>query len=367
MKSCVIWAALAGLAVLNVSGAGENMITVSEQQLDGEKAFVMENALYRATFVPERAMWPLWYYYKPTGHEVFLKKEASAAYKGDDGLVLCLPWVGDTLGRVANKGLLKTAPWETAVQRGNDGASIAGRKQIEYPDPATGKTNRLAFKVSVTGSVKHSQLKMDYEIENIGRETARFMFIGHARLALGGSYDQGDYVYAPGPKCWVGNFKWPALEKQGIKPYQWTAWPIKGAIDFVPRPQAECKGEYLYAFVPSAWAVVGDDKSKEFAFFYSSPITIGKETRSTPYYCILRRDGDYLLELSVTPELDAKNWAEPWATASLNPGEKAGFTVYLAVGQGLGREDAPRIQNAAPQSIQLTDKSGKLRTISLTP
>lgn len=340
---------------------------ISEQQLGGEKAIIMENAFYRATFVPARAMWPLWYYYKPTGHEVFLKKEVAAAYQGDDGLVLCLPWVGDTLRRVANKGLLKTAPWEISMRQRGEEAVAAGRKQIEYPDLTTGKTNRLAFFITTTGQAESSQLQMKYEIENTGNEPAKFMFIGHARIAMGGSYDEGDYVYAPGPKCWVGDFKWPALEKQGIKPYQWTTWPIEGVIDFVPKPKTERKGEFVYAFVPSSWAVVGDNKSKEFTLFYCSPITIGSRIQTAPYYCILHRDGDYLLELSITPELDAKNWDKPWATSSLKPGEKASFTVYMTVGQNLGKDEIKHIQNVTPQSIEIEDKSGESKTILLTP
>lgn len=356
-----------GLISLNVFGDKENEMKISEQQLDGEKAIVMENSIYRATFVPARAMWPLWYFYKPTDHEVFVKKETAAgAYKSDDGMVLCMPWVGDSLKRVATKGLLKTAPWETHIEQQPGKAMAVGRKAIEYSDLTTSKTNCLLFTITASGQAQHSQIKLDYLIENIGRETAKFMLVSHARIAIGGSYDEGDYVYAPGPKCWVGDFKWPALDKQGVKPYQWTAWPIEGAVDFAPKPKSECKGEFVYAFVPSSWAVVGDNKSKEYTLFYCSPVSIGSQTQATPYYCILRRDGDYLLELGLTPELDAKYWERPEATASLKPGEKASFTLHITVGQNLGKDDVLRIKNVTHKSIELEDKSGP-KTISLTP
>lgn len=346
----------------------ENKITIFEQQLDGEKAIIMENAFYRATFVPARAMWPLWYYYKPTGHEVFLKREKTAdAYGANDGLVVCLPWMGDTLRHLPDKGLLKTAPWETSIERKPGQAVAVGRKQIEYPDLTTGRTNRLAFNISVAGQAEHSQLKMEYQIENIGQETAKFIFVGHARVAIGGSYDEGDYVYVPGKKCWVGDFKWPVLEKQGVKPYQWTSWPIEGVVDFAFKPEAERKGKYIYAFVPSSWAVVGNNKSREFAFFCCSPITIGSRIQATPYYCIVHRDADYLLELSLTPELDARNWDKPGAVSSLEPGEKAAFTMYMTIGQNLAKDDILRIRKATQKFIKIRSKSGMSKTLLLAP
>ncbi|MDD5678544.1 MAG: hypothetical protein PHW60_11215 [Kiritimatiellae bacterium] len=330
---------------------------------------IMENAYFQSIMVPGKAMLPATYLNKSTGHDVFLRRaKLEESFLSLDGLYDCLPWVGDSKKRGATKGLLRTATWQIKTENTGDKATARFSTDISYTDFTTGKTNRLAFAKTITGSSKHAQLRMDYEIENTGLENAKFIFVGHARVAAGGTYDRGDYVYVPGTNCWVMDFKWPALEKLGAKPYSWARWPVEGVIDFTPKEGPEKKGEYIYAFVPASWAVVGDEKSKEYAVFHCSSVRLGKTVLPEPYWCILHRDGDYILELSLSRDLDAANWDKAWATVALAPGETAHFTVCMTLGQGLVKADFEKVTEAAAERLVFSGASGQTNSVlRLTP
>jgi len=356
-------AALAtGFCIGCAAMAGENAmkISVREETMSGERAVILENSFFKSVIIPGKAMFPATYFYKPSGHDVFFRRETmEQSFLSLDGFFDCLPWVGDSRKRGASKGLLKTAAWQTDARVDGGVATLAFRTVISYPDFTTGRTTELAFAKTMVASEKHAQLRMDYEIENKGRDKARFIMVGHARVAAGGKYDRGDYIYAPGTNCWVTEFKWPALDKLGVKPYSWTPWPIEGVVDFAPKEGPEKKGDSVYAFVPASWSVIGDEKSREYVLFHYSPVQLGKAIMRQPFACILHRDNDYLLEISLSRDIDAKNWDEPWATASLAPGEKAQFTVYMTPGQGLVKADFEKVTQVTPDRLVIGGASGR--------
>ena len=351
--------------------AGESLpeIVLTEEMTNGEHAVIMENAYYRCVMIPGKAMLPAIYLYKPTNHDVFLRRsDIKESFANLDGFYDCLPWVSDRMKRGASKGLLRTAIWQTRVAVAGDCASAVFATEIAYPDFGTGQTSRLAFVKTLIGSNRHAQLRMDYEVENRGQSKARFILVGHARVAGGGTYDSGDYVYVPGTNCWLGEFKWLALAKKGVIPYSWTSWPMEDIVDFVPRDGSERKGDYVYAFVPASWAVVGDEKSKEYTVFQCSPVRLGKTVIPVPYWCVLHRDGDYLLELCLSRNLDAGNWNEPWATVGLEPGEKATFTIWMTPGQGFTKVDFESVTEATPDRLVISGTPGESPgLIRLTP
>lgn len=350
--------------------AGEDMmkITLKEEAISGERAIIMENSFFKSIIIPDKAMFPATYLYKPTGHHVFLQRATvEESYANLDGLYDCLPWVGDSKKRGETKGLLKTAVWQVETGIEGDKATARFNTDITYADLTTGKTNRLAFVKAITGSGSHAQLRMDYEVENIGVENAKFILVGHTRIAAGGTYDSGDYVYVPGTNCWITEFKWPALDVPGVKPYSWAHWPVEGVIDFAPKVGADKKGEYIHAFVPAPWAVVGDGKSSEYTVFNCSPVRIGKTMLPQPYWCILHRDNDYILELSMSRDIDAKNWDESWATVALAPGEKLLFTLSMTPGHGLLKADFEKVIEASPAQLIISGSTGQTnRVVRLT-
>ena len=353
---CVLMAATCGHGAA-VSGEATADITLKEELVGGERTVVMENACFQSTMIPGKAMLPATYLYKPTGHDVFLRRaRLEQSFESLDGLYDCLPWVGDAKKRGASKGLLRTATWEVATQVVDGAATARFATEIAYPDFTTGKTNRLAFAKTISGSRGRAQLRMDYEVENVGREAAKFILVGHGRVAAGGTYSRGDYVYVRGTNCWLAEFKWPALEKAGAKPYSWAAWPVEGVMDFAPKSGAEAKGEYVYAFVPASWAAVGDEEGREYTIFQCSPIRLGQAVLPMPYWCVLHRDGDYILELSLSRNLDAGNWDESWATVTLEPGAKATFTVHMTPGQGLGKADFEKVTEISPARLVVEGK-----------
>lgn len=336
-------------------------ISVKEESISGERALIVENAYFKSIIIPGKAMFPATYLYKPSGNDVFLRREnIEQSFSALDGLYECLPWVGDSKKRGESKGYLKSAVWKTSTSVDAGIATLKFSTEISYPDFTTGKTTQLAFAKTIMASSKHAQLRMDYEIENKGGDKARFMMVAHARVAAGGKYDTGDYIYAPGAKAWVADFQWPALDKLGAKPYSWTAWPIEGVGDFTLKVGADKKGDYIYAYVPASWTVLGDEKSREYVLFYYSPINLGKTVQPQPYACILHREHDYLLEIGLSHEIDARNWDEPWATVSLDTGEKANFTIYMTPGQGLGKADFERATEVTPDRLVIGGKEIKL-------
>lgn len=371
----------------HLMGAESDKVRILEVTQEDEKIIVLENSYYRAILVPEKAMLPLRFFCKATSHEVLVwRDDLKKSFASQDGIMDCFPWVDG----VPAKGLLRTVPWQkTLKEQGgqppfkvmgdvepwrktlkeqSDQASFIGTATVEYPDPVSGQIALVTVTKTITGYSHSPQLKMDYELVNTGKHPAKFILVAHARLAAGGTYDDGDYVYAPGTNCWVGDFKWPGLEQKGIKPYSWMDWPAADIMNFKELKPAEKKGHYVYVFVPASWAAVGNTLTREFILFQSSPITIGATVQKTPFFCILHRDNDYLLEAGVTRALNVKQWAEPWATATLNPGEKLSWTLSMTAAQGLDQQGVMNItQVLADRLLLKSEGAGSEKIFFLAP
>jgi len=340
---CALMSAACGCSTPEVGDLAPG-ITLREEWIRGERAVIMENSLYQTMMIPGKAMLPVTYFYKPTGHDLFLRRaKIEQSFEYLDGWYDCLPWVGDSQSRVANKGLLRTATWAVKSEVADHQAKVRFSTEISYPDPVTDRPNQLSFVKTIVGSSWDSQLRMDYNVQNIGHDRAKFILVGHGRVVAAGGYGHGNYVYVPGNKCWILKHEWPALNALGVKSCSWTSWPVEGVVDFVPKKGVERKGEYVYAFVPGAWAVVGDEKSQEYTIYQCSPIQLGKTVLPMPFWCVLHRDDDYLLELSLSRALGVDHWDEPWATVALDPGESAQFSVSMTPGQGLTKADFVKV------------------------
>lgn len=327
-------------------------ITIREGMEGDRKVYHMENKFYHAVFLPDQAMFPLSYYYKPGKTDVLVRKpDIEASVESGDGVQLCMPWVGDSLRRVPSKGLLREAEWETAVSSEPGKARLTATTSIEYEDPVTGVPARLDFSVTVTGRADSSRLQSDFSVFNTGANPANLMFVAHARLAPDGDYRDGDYIFTPATKCWVSDFKWPALSDGGVTPQSWTEWPVPGMDEFRTKKPEDQHGNFAYAFIPTSWVLVGNDVSGHFVLFQASPIRVGEQVMQYPYYCILMRDRSYLVEVGVSRELNAKYWEEPGAVVTLLPGTKLLYTLHMAAGRNMARADAQRIVAVKPDHI----------------
>jgi len=345
---------------------GAARIKLTETEEAGAKLYHMENAYYQAVFAPAQAMFPLYYEYKPSGKNILVRKpDVAASFRSRDGIQLCLPCVGGIPDRLASKGYLNTAVWETSAAVKDGLATLVARTAIAYNDPLSGAPARLGFSATVTGTAGSSRLQTDFLIENTGEHPARLMFVAHARLAPEGAYREGDYIWAPAERCWISDFQWPALTAAGVTPHSWTAWPIPGMDTFAPKAPGEKRGDFAYAFIPANWLVVGNDRTENFVVFQASEIKIGPRFQPSPYYCVLRRDGDYLLEVGVSRELDARYWDDPEAVVALAPGEKLSYSLHLAAGQGLARAKAQRIIAVRPDRIVCQPEKGAAAVIYL--
>ncbi len=341
-------------------------IKLTESEEAGVKLYRMENGYYDAVFAPAQAMFPLYFKYKPTGKDILVRKpDPAASFRSRDGIQLCLPCVGGIPDRLASKGYLNTAAWTTTAAVKDRRATLVSRAGIDYNDPVSGAPARLEVSVTVIGAERSSRLQTDYEIKNTGEHPARLMFIAHARLAPEGSYQAGDYIWAPAERCWISDFKWPALSDSGIVPHSWTAWPVPGMDTFAPKAPEEKRGDFAYAFIPANWLLVGNDRTENFVVFQSSGIKIGKRFQPSPYFCVLRRDGDYLVEIGVTRELDARYWENPGATVTLASGETLAYSLHMAAGQGLSRDLAQRILAVRPDRIVCQPEKGAAKFIYL--
>jgi hypothetical protein len=346
------------------SGAAGIKLTESEE--DGVKLYRMENGYYDAIFVPAQAMFPLYFKNKQTGKDILVRKaDLASSFRSRDGIQLCLPCVGGIPDRLASKGYLNTTTWETTTSVKKDQATLTSLATIDYNDPVSGTPTRLAITVTVIGTARSSRLQTDFTIKNIGAQPARFMFVAHARLAPEGAYKEGDYIWAPAERCWISDFQWPALANAGVPPHSWTAWPVPGMDTFAPKAPEEKRGDFAYAFIPVNWLVVGNDHTENFVVFQSSRIKIGNRFRSSPYFCVLRRDGDYLVEVGVSQELDARYWENPGAVAVLEPDESLAYSLHMAAGQGLTHSETRNILAVRPDRIVCQPEKGAAKTIRL--
>lgn len=93
---------------------GSFAMEIKEVVIEGKKVVVMENRFYSSILIPEKAMLPLTYKFKPTGNNVFIRREnLERSFAWYDGLVDCLPWVSDRKFPV--KGLLNS--WKAAIHK----------------------------------------------------------------------------------------------------------------------------------------------------------------------------------------------------------------------------------------------------------
>lgn len=336
-------------------------IKISETAEAEVRLFHIENDLYHAVFLPGHAMFPLYYTYKPSGKDVLVRKaDVAKSIRSRDGIQLCLPWVGVSKRSQQSKGLLRGADWEISTVSEPARVVLNAETTINYEDPVSFIPAKLDFSIQVTGVAGSSRIKMDYEIFNTGTNQANFMFVAHGRLAPDGEYKHGDYIFAPSEKCWISDFQWPVLSNAGVTPQSWTKWPVPGMDEFTVKPPEEKHRDFAYAFVPAPWLITGNNDSKNFVFFHSSPINIGKKVQEHPFFCVLRRDDDYLVEIGVSRELTVKYWENAGAVVTLAPEEKLSFTIHMAAGSGLTKADAALITDAQPDRIVFeSEKNGK--------
>ncbi len=346
------------MCIMAMSGAlsGNAAIKIQETTEADVRLFHIENASYHAVFVPERAMFPLYYNFKPTGKDILVRKaEVATSLRSRDGIQLCLPCVGGIKDRLATKGYLDTAVWDTQLTSDGKSAVLTARTTIDYADPLTDVPARLSMDITCTGAAAHARLSTLYQIKNIGEHPARLMFFAHARLAPEGEYKSGDYIHTPSTRCWISDFNLPVLSDAGVQPHSWIDWPVPGMDTFEPKDPAEQLRHQAYAFIPANWTVIGNDHTGNFIAFHTSEIKLGATTLPEPYFCILRRDTDYLLEIGVSRELDARYWDLPGATVLLAPGEVLSYTMHFAGGRGLKRADAQGISEVTPERITFAD------------
>jgi hypothetical protein len=358
----------AGLAFwVGAAPGGAAGIKLTESEEDGVKLYRMENDYYDTTFVPAQAMFPLYFKYKPTGNDILVRRaDLATSFRYRDGIQLCLPCVGGVPDRLAYKGYLDSTDWETTTSIKDGQGILTSRATIDYNDPVSGTPARLTITVTVIGTERSRRLQMDFMIKNIGAQSARFMFFAHANVAPEGIYKEGDYIYTPAKRCWISEFQWPALANAGVTPHSWTAWPVPGVDTFAPKTPEEKRGDYAYAFIPANWLVVGNEHTENFVVFQSSEIKIGNRFQPSPYYCVLRRDHDYLVEVGVSHELAAKYWEIPGAVTVLEPDETLAYSLHMAAGQGLSRSEARNIISVQPDRVVCQpEKGGAAKVIRL--
>ncbi len=336
-----------------------NSIRIAERTLDGEAAVVLANRFYESILLPHRAMMPLTLRVKATGKELFVRApDMAAAVARQNGNMICLPWVSDALGKGASKGLLRTAEWRVTLEQDGGRAACRAETRIAYRDPVSGAPAALGFVQVTRGTADSPALAMDFAVSNPGAAEARCVFVAHPRVTPGGAYQAGDYVYVPGTNAWIGDFQWPSLSDAGVRPNQWMPWPRDDLMRFEPRTGSAAKGNYAYVFVPARWALMGNDRTREFLLFHASPLTLAGREQDGPYFCLLHRDGDYLLEISAARALGTDSWREPWGARTLAPGETLAYTLTLVPGRGLDYAAARRVTEATPARLLLAPESG---------
>jgi len=338
---CILVGSICIGAPLAMADEMNDQFRVWADNVEDRPLVYFENDLYQAVLVPELAMFPLFYFHKPSGGDFFIRRpEIERAFSQGDGLQFCLPWVGDTVGDHPSKGLLHSAEWQTSFDSDGKEGWLEARTEIDYTDPLSKIPCRLTCSVRVSGEMGSSVLTIKTQIANTGDSPAKFMFAAHARLAPDGMYRSGDFLLLDADRAWVGDSNWPPLEALGVKPHSWTEWPIPGVSPFLDGSEAAKRGEFIYAFLPATRLIAGNPVAKSLLLLDVKSMKInGKPVPS--YFCILRRHGDYLVEVSASRAIDVKHWADEGGTMELEPG--ASLTIVL----GLSAEAARSAEEAA--------------------
>ncbi|NLB54502.1 MAG: hypothetical protein GX811_01815 [Lentisphaerae bacterium] len=355
------------MALFGSTVNGADKISIRETTEDGEKLVHMENNFYEAIFVPEKAIFPLTYKFKASDKDMLVRLPTIAeGIARGDGIQLCMPWVGDSKRRVQSNGLLRSADWTIATSSDDNTATLTAKTSITYNDPVSSNPATLNFSILIKGTAKDSGVVMEYNIVNSGESAANLMFVAHSRPAPESEYKDGDYLATNGDKCWVGDYKWESLTAAEVKPHSCTKWPIKGADEFFHVKQEDKKGEYVYAFIPADWMIVGNGTTRNFLLYHASPFKISnKEETAKQFFCILKREHDYLVEVGLSQELDAAYWEEPGAVVKLHPAASLDFSLTIAGGNGLNKADASAITSIKDGKINFKDAEGKEKCISL--
>lgn len=331
-----------------------------------EKLIRIENRFFRAVFAPGQAIFPVTYHYKPTGNDMLIRRETLCdSFRIGDGIQLCLPWVGDSSRRLPSKGLLRRSEWRTERIENDEEQGFSGETDISYCDPVTQIPAKLKTFVAVKAHGDSPSLTMDVRILNDGDRSARFMCAAHGRMAPGGEYRAGLYTHLPAERCWVGEFYWPVLKELGVKAHQWVDWPLNGVSEYSPDTGPQMQ-EYVYVFVPAPWMAYGNENSGEVIFFSGGPVRVGEKIRGTPYFCLLRRSGDLLAEMSLTRQIDVQYWGERDAVMELAPGEQADFSWTFVSTHGLARDEVMQVKKVELQGIWLKCPDGTLRWRAFT-
>jgi len=338
--------------MLFITLPGLASVSIQEEKQDGEPVVVIENNYYRTVLAPTIARMPLSYYFKLTEHEQFIhpeekikKDRASFHYFG--GIIDSIPSVSG-IEDWDRKGYLWRVPWKSKIGKGRGWVKYTGEAVFNYKDPVSNEEYKLKFTKIITGYEGTSCLRMDYRIENIGDNQAKFMFSAHSRTGIGGSWNTGDYFWAPGEKCrFYYSDNYPAYKdtKEGA----WLPWPLKEATDFVLK---EDKHQDIFVFLPSNWCVVGDNNTKETLFFVSSPIKIGKRKDMMKMGIFMATDG-YVVEPCLTYYIGYQDWKKPEATIGLNSGEVCAFTLYMTAYKGVTKEQVQNLKGANSNCLLL--------------
>jgi len=360
LRAWVVASALAasssvGMPLASADVAGEAGIRIREATVCGKRLIEIENSLHLTTLAPEIGRFPLYYVLKATGHDLFTHPEGLDAPERDfayyGGIVDAIPWTSGQAGgkQLPEKGLAHRSPWTWRTEASGDEARFVGSTVFEYADPVTGDSTRLAYEKTVTGYAGSARVRLAQRIENTGVCVARFEFSAHARMGVGGSCDSGDYFFAPGGRAFIfAHENVPELARALGGPTGWAEWPVQAATDFVPGRRRR----NVFAFVPAAWCVVGDEKSGETAFFISSPVRCGAKT-SAPWMGLLMSNFGCIVEPSVSPcvSADPGKWAASGNTVTLQPGEVCAFTLDLVAYQGLARADVEGAHAVYPDCV----------------
>jgi len=341
MKEWKYW--LGGILWLFVALSVNASLSIQKAEQNGEKVVVIENSYYRTVLAPTIARMPLSYYYKLTGNEEFIHPEKKI--KKDRGRFRYFGGVIDSIPSVSGiekwdrKGYLWRVPWQNKIERRGKWTRYMGQTDFNYKDPVSNEEYKLKFTKVITGYEGTSCLRMDYRIENIGDNQAKFLFSAHSRTGIGGSWNTGDYFWAPGEKCRFYDSDDPRYKdtKEGT----WLPWPLKEVTDFTL--QKPSKFRDIFIFLPSNWCVVGDNNTKEALFFVSSPIKIGKrkDIMKMGVYVTCK---SYVVEPCLTYYIDYKDWEKSNATVNLDSGEVCSFTLYMVAYHSITKEQVKKLE-----------------------
>ena len=338
---------LAALALVLAAGCGG--MQVKESKMADCRMHTLENRFYSSVWVFDRAALPLTYTSKLTDNDFYLRRDTlEDGLKSFDGIVDCLPWVGGK--GVPAKALLPKADW--SIEREDDACGsvrMIGTTEIEYRDAVAEKPSRLRFRKTVRAAKDTSQIRMDYEIVNVGDGAATFTITAHGRVAPGGTRTEGDYFYAPGDRCWIGEqLTWEALIERGFALNTWQKWPIPEATRFQPNQPGVGT---VYAWIPTRWSAMGDPATGDAMVFWNTPLTIGGAEQDL-YTCFLRRKTDFLVEICGSRSLRYyENKDMEGALLTLAPKETCSFTICLAAYEGLNQPDFATAESVEPGYI----------------